>query len=88
MPTTVHIAGATNPPPARPLAQQHSSDDRITSADVRRMLGISGVTLWRWTNDPSLNFPKPDDIIYRRRFWYRSTVTGWLADRDAKQGTA
>lgn len=51
----------------------------ITAADVRGICGgISDMTLWRWLNEPSLNFPRPI-YIGRRRYWREADVTQWLA---------
>jgi len=41
----------------------------LPAAQVRqRYGGISDMTLWRWLNDPALDFPKPLRIK-RRRYW-------------------
>jgi predicted DNA-binding transcriptional regulator AlpA len=50
----------------------------LTAAAVRDALGgISDMTLWRWLNDPALNFPKPI-YIARRRYWKEADVSEWL----------
>jgi len=50
----------------------------ITAAVVRDALGgVSDMTLWRWLNDPALNFPKPI-YITRRRYWREADVSAWL----------
>lgn len=50
----------------------------ITAAAVRDALGgVSDMTLWRWLNDPALNFPKPI-YIARRRYWREADVSEWL----------
>ena len=50
----------------------------ITAAVVRDALGgVSDMTLWRWLNDPILNFPKPI-YITRRRYWRDVEVSAWL----------
>ncbi|WP_373486911.1 helix-turn-helix transcriptional regulator [Blastomonas sp.] len=49
-----------------------------TAAAVRDALGgVSDMTLWRWLNDPALNFPKPI-YIARRRYWREADVSAWL----------
>jgi predicted DNA-binding transcriptional regulator AlpA len=54
------------------------SDKRVTSAATRDLCGgVSDMTIWRWLNDPSLNFPKPV-YIGRRRYWVESEVVAWL----------
>jgi len=50
----------------------------ITAAAVRDICGgISDMSLWRWLNDPALNFPKPL-YIQRRRYWREAEVMAWL----------
>ncbi|SDE96586.1 hypothetical protein SAMN05421538_11818 [Paracoccus isoporae] len=50
----------------------------LTAAAVRDALGgVSDMTLWRWLNDPALNFPKPI-YIARRRYWREADVSDWL----------
>lgn len=50
----------------------------LTAAAVRDALGgVSDMTLWRWLNDPALNFPKPI-YIARRRYWKEADVSEWL----------
>jgi len=49
-----------------------------TATAVRDALGgVSDMTLWRWLNDPALNFPKPI-YIARRRYWREADVSAWL----------
>lgn len=51
--------------------------DLLNSATVRRILGgISEMSLWRWSS--TRNFPRPDLIIARRKFWRRSTIERWV----------
>jgi predicted DNA-binding transcriptional regulator AlpA len=51
---------------------------RIPARDVRNICGgVSDMTIWRWLNDPALNFPKPI-YIARRRYWKEAEVTAWL----------
>ncbi len=55
----------------------------ITATAVRAAFGgVSDMTLWRWINDPALNFPKPIRI-QARRYWYESDVAAWLEQREA-----
>lgn len=50
----------------------------LTATAVRDALGgVSDMTLWRWLNDPALNFPKPI-YIARRRYWREADVSDWL----------
>jgi hypothetical protein len=41
----------------------------LRAAAVRKRYGdITDMTLWRWLNSPTSNFPQPK-YIKRRRFW-------------------
>lgn len=56
----------------------------ITSAQVRAIFGgISDMSLWRWINDPALNFPKPS-YIQRRRFFDAAEIEAFRARMTAK----
>jgi hypothetical protein len=50
----------------------------IPDSLVAKRYGVSLMTLWRWDNDPELNFPKP---VYIRKRKYRSAEE--LAEFDA-----
>ncbi len=68
-----------NPP------EQH--DNLLGSARVRQQCGgISNMTLWRL--EQKQDFPAPDFVINRRKFWRRSTIEHWLATRAPKAPTA
>lgn len=58
---------------------------RITPAAVRDLCGgVSDMTLWRWLNDPDLDFPRPI-YIGRRRYWREADILAWL---DSREGVA
>jgi len=44
------------------------------------------MSLWRWLNDPAMNFPRPI-YIAKRRYWREAEIVAWLdalaAARDA-----
>ena len=53
----------------------------IAARQVRMRIGnISDMTLYRWLNDPRLNFPKPI-VIQRRRYWREEDLECWLNER-------
>jgi predicted DNA-binding transcriptional regulator AlpA len=59
----------------------------ITGPELRKRLGVTDMTLWRWHHDAELNFPQPMKL--RRRNYYReSDIAAWLAARRAAQSTA
>ncbi len=50
---------------------------RLTGPQVCARFGsISGMTLWRWLQNPSLDFPRPL-VINRRRYWRLADIEGW-----------
>lgn len=58
---------------------------RIQAAEVRDLCGgISDMSLWRWLNDPAMNFPRPI-YIARRRYWREAEIIAWM---DAQSATA
>jgi predicted DNA-binding transcriptional regulator AlpA len=55
---------------------------RIQAATVRQMCGgISDMSLWRWLDNPELNFPRPI-YIGRRRYWKEAEIVAWLEARE------
>lgn len=53
----------------------------LTAGQVcTRFGGISDMTLWRWSHNPDLRFPKPI-YIQRIRYWRRADLEAWEASR-------
>jgi hypothetical protein len=52
----------------RLISQQHA---------LSYLGGITEMTLWRWRQDPRLNFPKPY-VIRRRNFYDVAELDSWL----------
>ena len=61
---------------------------KLISANAVRILcgDISDMTLWRWLNDPALEFPKPT-YIGKRRYFREADVFAWL-EAQAEKGAA
>ena len=60
----------------------------LNAAMVRALLGgVSDMTIWRYLNDPTLNFPKPI-YIRRRRLWNEAEVVAWLQSQPGKTPVA
>lgn len=54
---------------------------RIPASIVRELVGgISDMTLSRWLNDPTKDFPRPV-YLGRRRFWREQDILDWLESR-------
>jgi len=61
----------------------------LTTAQVRAREGaISDMSLWRWTRDPDIRFPEPDDRRSGRKYWKLSTILKWEAERASKMKEA
>jgi predicted DNA-binding transcriptional regulator AlpA len=59
-----------------PAARNHEQH-LIRQQEVLKVLGVTQMTLWRWRNDPKLDFPSP--IVVRRRNYYdREELDSWL----------
>ena len=60
----------------------------LTSRQVRARYGnCSDMSLWRWLNDPALNFPQPIKIN-RRRLWSLDSLERFEAERMSDSGEA
>jgi len=67
----------------------NQDDVWLTSAQVRARQGaISEMTLWRWTRDPRISFPPPDDIRNGRKYWRLSTILEWEVARTSSAEAA
>ncbi|MFT6088334.1 helix-turn-helix transcriptional regulator [Sulfitobacter sp.] len=57
----------------------------IPAGTVRELCGgISDMSLWRWLNDATLDFPRPI-YISRRRYWRQADVLAWVEAQAAAQ---
>jgi hypothetical protein len=55
-------------------------DVLLDSAQTRASVGgKSNMCLWRWQRNPKVNFPAPDLVINKRRYWYAGTIRRWKA---------
>ena len=69
----------------RAVNPEHIRDPhrRIQAASVRHICGgVSDMTLWRWLDNPELEFPRPA-YIGRRRFWREAEIISWLDSQTA-----
>jgi predicted DNA-binding transcriptional regulator AlpA len=46
--------------------------------------GVSDMTLWRWLNDPTQEFPRPT-YIRKRRYWREAAIREWWEVRSREQ---
>ncbi len=59
----------------------------MLAADVQARYKISHMTLWRWQNDPEIQFPRPMKIR-KRRFWRLGDLVAFDARQRAKDAEA
>ena len=50
----------------------------LSDKEVAAMLGIGVSTVWKKTNDPEGNFPRPFNITERARRWRKSDILKWV----------
>jgi predicted DNA-binding transcriptional regulator AlpA len=60
----------------------------LTGPQVCERYSITDMSLWRWLDDPALNFPKPTMIVQRRRFWDEAILRKWELSRIAAREVA
>ena len=51
---------------------------QVSDKEVAAMLGIGVSTVWKKTNDPEGNFPRPFNITERARRWRKSDIIDWV----------
>ena len=70
--------------PTRP--EHNGGKVYLTARQVRARYGdISDMSLWRWLNDPALNFPKPM-VVNHRRLWKLNSLQIWESKRETDSG--
>lgn len=52
----------------------------LSDTEVAAMLGIGVSTVWKKTNTPDSDFPKPFYITERARRWRKSDILKWVKD--------
>lgn len=58
-----------------------ADDVYLTARQVRARFGdLSDMSLWRWINDPEMDFPRPL-VVNTRRFWRLSDLVRWERGR-------
>ena len=49
----------------------------LSAARLSALLGVTGMTLWRWQRDPKISFPQPT-VINTRKYWNRADINEWM----------
>jgi predicted DNA-binding transcriptional regulator AlpA len=60
---------------------------RLTARQVYERFSVSDMTLWRWLNDPDLDFPRPI-VINHRRYFRLPEIEAWERQQARKAGKA
>lgn len=66
---------------------QLTGDGYISVRTIMKRYGISRMGLWRWMDRPHVGFPKPIRVG-EARYWVKSEVAAWEADRLAARDAA
>lgn len=53
----------------------------LNSRDVVRLTGLSRVTVWRLSRDPTQDFPASIQITENRVGWFEDEIVAWLESR-------
>jgi hypothetical protein len=60
-------------------------DALMPTPQMQAMLGgVCDMTIWRWRNNPKMNFPKPI-VINGRNYWQVGKFRRFIAERAADQ---
>jgi predicted DNA-binding transcriptional regulator AlpA len=57
-----------------------TESDWLKNKQVEVYFGVSGMTIWRWRRDKSLNFPRPA-LINGVEYTNRAELVAWMKDR-------
>ena len=57
-------------------------DTHLTARQLTARYSICRRTVGRWTESPTLDFPKPI-VINKRRYWREAEIKAWEATRAA-----
>jgi predicted DNA-binding transcriptional regulator AlpA len=92
--TMTVILGRDGPMPTVVLERDGPTPQIVQSLDawlparkVWERFDVCDMTLWRWLNDPDLDFPRPI-VINHRRFFKLSEIETWERQQAKKAGKA
>lgn len=59
------------------MSETNDGGGRVSQPEAARLLGnVSTMTMWRWRNDPLMNFPKSVEIN-GRHYFSRHEILAW-----------
>ena len=54
----------------------------ISRRELRQLLPVSDMTIWRWQHDPQIAFPTPVKLgTHGRNFWWLPAIRDWARRR-------
>ncbi len=67
-----------------------TTDERYVGAvELRTILPVSEMTIWRWQRDPRVGFPRPTKLgASGRNYWWLPDIRAWEASRRKPAGEA
>jgi predicted DNA-binding transcriptional regulator AlpA len=66
--------------------KQHdgAAERYLSRRELRALFPVSDMTIWRWTQDPQIAFPKPVKLGRNgRNFWWLPEILKWERRRAA-----
>jgi predicted DNA-binding transcriptional regulator AlpA len=68
-------------------AQSEAEQRYIGIAELRAIIPVSDMCIWRWQRDPTVGFPAPVKLGRNgRRFWWLPKIREWQAKRAGEGG--
>ena len=66
------------------IGERQDNQRYLSRREVRRLLPVSDMTIWRWQHDPVVAFPKPVKLGRAgRNFWWLPDILEWERRRAA-----
>jgi predicted DNA-binding transcriptional regulator AlpA len=73
------------PPGPRVTWERQAEERYVDSRELDQRYPVSGMTRWRWMNDPEVGFPKPVKLGPNgRNFWWLPAILEWERRRAAR----
>jgi hypothetical protein len=55
----------------------NDDDELVPNCELPKRYNVSLTTVWRWKNDPAVNFPEPDAVIAGREYFRKRRLRKW-----------
>jgi len=71
------------------VAEPENNRRYIGSRELRELLGVTDMSLWRWVRDPRVSLPPPVKLgANGRNFWWLPAIEEWRARRERADAAA